>query len=92
MTVCGEKEDGENENDGWIKVKGRDKPKTFLIPKLKPTVINSFAILSQPNDPTIYYMSTTTTATNNDKTTPEDPKEHRQKRKMAQRRHIKLTL
>ena len=64
-------------------MKGRDKPKQLLIPKLKPIVNNSFAILSQPNDPTIYYMSTTTTVTNDDKTTPEDPKEHRRKRKMA---------
>ena len=50
-------EDGENKDDKWIIVAGRGKHKNLLTPKLKPTLHNAFAILSQPDDPTNYKMS-----------------------------------
>ena len=36
---------------------GKGKHKNLLKPKLKPTLHNAFAILSQPDDPTNYKMS-----------------------------------
>ena len=54
---AGTLEEGENEDDKWIMVTGRGKTKQLPKPKLKPTVHNAFAILSQPEDPTSYNMS-----------------------------------
>ena len=85
--------EGENEDDKWITVQDRGKTKNLLEPKRKPTVVNSFDILSQPDDPTIYYMSGPATQLVDDKTIMTvDPKEYRTKRKIARRRHLKLTL
>ena len=51
------------------------------------------AILSQPNDPTVYYMSESISLHDDDKTImPTDRKEHRLKRRAARRQHLKLTL
>ena len=86
-------EEGENEDDKWITVTGRGKTKKLLKPKLKPTLHNAFAILSQPNDPTNYNMSRPILTIDDDKTIlPPDPREHRRQRKIARRQHIKQTL
>ncbi len=53
----GTSEEGENEDDKWITVTGKSKHKKLLKPKLKPTLHNAFAMLSQPDDPTNYKMS-----------------------------------
>ena len=67
--------------------------KTLLKPKLKPTLHNAFAILSQPNDPTGYNMSGPLLQTGNDKTViPPDPREHRRQCKIARQQRIKWTL
>jgi hypothetical protein len=67
-------EEGENEDDKWITVTGRGKPKKLLKPKLKPTLHNAFAILSQPDDLTSYNISRPTLQRNNDKAIlPPDP-------------------
>ena len=65
----------------------------MLKPKLKPTLHNVFAILSQPDDPTSYNMSGPLLQMDNDKTIlPPDPREHHRQRKIARRKHIKQTL
>jgi hypothetical protein len=61
-------EEGENEDDKWITVTGRGKTKKLLKPKLKPTLHNAFAILSQPDDPTSYNMSGPTLKMDDNKT------------------------
>ena len=61
-------EEGENEDDNWITVTGRDKAKKILKPKLKPTLHNAFAILSQPDDPANYNMSKPPLQMDDDKT------------------------
>ena len=72
---------------------GRGITKKLLKPKLKPTLHNAFAILSQPDDPTNYKMSGPTLKMDDDKTIlPPDPREHRRQRKIARRQHIKQTL
>jgi hypothetical protein len=86
-------EDGENEDDKWITVTGKGKHKNLLKPKLKPTLHNVFAILSQPDDPTSYKMSGTTLNMDDDKTIlPPDPREHRRQRKIARRQHVTQML
>jgi hypothetical protein len=83
----------ENEDDKWITVTGSGKTKKLLMPKLKPTLHNAFAILSQPVDPTNYNMSGPPLQMDDDKTIiPPDPQEHRRQRKIARRQHIKQTL
>ena len=63
------------------------------MPKLRPKVHNAFAILSQPDDPTRYYMSGPPLQKDDDKTIiPPDPCEHRRQRKIARQQHIKQTL
>ena len=73
---------------------GRGKTKKLLKPKLKPTLHNAFAILSQPDDPTSYNMSGPPLKMDDDKTIlPPYPREHRRQRKISrQQRHIKQTL
>ena len=72
---------------------GKGKHKNLLKPKLKPTLHNAFAILSQPDDPTSYKMSGPTLKMDDDKTIlPPDPREHRRQRKITRRQHIKQTL
>ncbi len=61
-------EEGEIEDDKWITVPGKSKPKNLLKPKLKPTLHNAFAILSQPDDPTNYTMSRPKLTMDDDKT------------------------
>jgi len=75
-------------------VTGKGKHKNLPKPKLKPTLHNAFAILSQPDDPTTNYkMSGPTLKMDDDKTIlPPDPREHRRQRKIARRQHIKQTL
>jgi hypothetical protein len=74
-------------------VTGKGKHKNLLKPKLKPTLHNAFAILSQPDDPTSYKMSGPLLKMDDDKTIlPLDPREHRRQRKIARRQHIKQTL
>jgi hypothetical protein len=74
-------------------VTGRGKTKQLPKPKLKSTVHNAFAILSQPDDPTNYTMSGPKLTMDDDKTIlPPDPREHRRQRKIARRQHIKRTL
>jgi hypothetical protein len=74
-------------------VAGKGKHKNLLKPKLKPTLHNAFAILSQPDDPTTYKMSGPTLKLDDDKTIlPPDPRGHRRQRKIARRQHIKQTL
>jgi hypothetical protein len=74
-------------------VTGSGKHKHLLTPKLKPTLHNAFAILSQPDDPTNYTMSGPTLTMDDNKTIlPLDPREHRRQRKIARQRHIKRTL
>ncbi len=63
------------------------------MPKLKPTLHNAFAILSQPNDPTNYNMSGLPLQMDDNKTIiPPDPREHRRQRKIARQQHIKQML
>ena len=72
---------------------GRGKTKKLLKPKLKPTLHNAFAILSQPNDPTSYNKSGPSLQMDDDKTIlPPDPREHCRQCKIARRQHIKQTL
>ena len=72
---------------------GRGKTKKLLKPKLKPTLHNAFAILSQPDDPTNFNMSGPPLKMDDNKTIlPRDPREHRRQRKIAWRQHIKQTL
>jgi hypothetical protein len=86
-------EEGENKNAKWITVSGNGKTKNLLKPKLKPKLHNAFAILSQPNAPTIYNMSGPALQMDDDKTiTPPDPGEHRRQQKITRRQHIKHTL
>ncbi len=86
-------EEGENEDDKWITVTGRGKTKQLPKPKLKPTVHNAFAMLSQPDDPTSYNMSKPPRQMDDGKTTlPPDPREHHRQRKIARRQHIKQML
>ena len=86
-------EEGENKDDKWITVTGRGKTKNLLQTKLKPTLHNAFAILSQPNDPTSYNMSSPPLQMDNYTTiVPPNPREHRRQRKIARRQHIKQTL
>jgi hypothetical protein len=81
--------EGENKDDKWITVTGSGKTKKLLKLKLKPTLHNAFAILSQPNDPTNYNMSGPPLQTDNNKTIiPPDPREYRRQRKIAQQQHI----
>ena len=70
------------------------KRKNLLMPKLAPKLHNAFAILSQPDAPTIYKMvSKPELKMDDDKTIlPPDPREHRRQRKIARRQHIKQTL
>ena len=93
MMVRGDVEEGENEDDKWITVTGRGKTKKLLKPKLKPTLHNAFAILSQPDDPTSYNKSGPPLQMDDDKTIlPPDPREHCRQCKIARRQHIKQTL
>jgi hypothetical protein len=86
-------EEGENEDDKWITVTGKGKTKNLLKPKLKPKLHNAFAILSQPDAPTIYNMSSPVLQMDNNKTIiPPDPREHRRQCRIAWRQHIKQTL
>jgi hypothetical protein len=63
------------------------------MPKLAPKLHNAFAILSQPDAPTIYNMSGPELKMDDDTTIlPPDPREHRRQRKIARRQHIKQTL
>ncbi len=72
---------------------GRCKSKKLLKPKLKPTLHNAFAILSEPDNPTRYNMSGPPPQMDDDKTIiPPDPREHRRQRKIAQGQHLKQTL
>ncbi len=90
---AGTSEEGENEDDKWITVTGKSKHKNLLKPKLKPTLHNAFAILSQLDDPTSYKMSGPTLKMDDDKTIlPPDPREHRRQQKIARRQHIKQTV
>jgi len=75
-------------------VTGNGKHKHLLKPKLKPTLHNAYAILSQPDDPTNYNMlSKPPLKMDDDKTIlPPDPREHHRQRKIARRQHIKRTL
>jgi hypothetical protein len=85
--------EGENEDDKWITVTGSGKTKKLLMPKLKPTLHNAFAILSQPDDPANYNMSGPPLQMDDNKTIiPPDPQEHHRQRKIARRQHIKQTL
>jgi hypothetical protein len=75
-------------NSEWITVTGRGKTKTLLKPKLKPTLHNAFAILSQPDDPTSNNMSGSPLQMDDDKTIlPQDPREHHRQRKIAWQQH-----
>ena len=86
-------EEQENKDDKWITVTGRSNTNKLLKPKLKPTLHNAFAILSQPNDPTGYNMSGPLPKIDDDKTViPPDPREHRRQCKIARRQHITRTL
>ena len=63
------------------------------MPKVAPKLHNAFAILSQPNAPTIYNMSGPKLHMDDVKTIiPHDPIEHHRQRKIARRQHIKQTL
>jgi hypothetical protein len=74
-------------------VTGKSKPKNLLKPKLKPTLHNAFAILSQLDDPTNYTMSGPRLTMDDDTTIlPPDPQDHRRQRKIARHQHIKQTL
>ncbi len=90
---CTKKKEGENKDDKWITVTGSGKTKKLLKPKLKPTLHNAFAILSQPDNPTSYNMSGPPLQTDDDKTIiPSDPREHCRQCKIARQQHIKQTL
>jgi hypothetical protein len=85
--------EGKNEDDKWITVTGSGKTKKLLTPKLKPTLHNAFAILSQPDDPTNYNMSGPPLQMDDNRTIiPPDPREHHRQRKIARRQHIKQML
>jgi hypothetical protein len=85
--------EGENKDDKWITVTGKGKTKKLLKPKLEPKLHKAFAILSQPNAPTIYYMSGPALQMDDNKTIiPPDPREHRRQQKIARQQHIKQTL
>jgi hypothetical protein len=85
--------EGENKDDKWNTVTGSGKTKKLLKPKLKPTLHNIFAILSQPDNPTSYNMSSPPLQLDNNKTIiPPDPREHRRQLKIAWQQHIKQTL
>ncbi len=72
---------------------GKGNTKKLLKPKLKPTLYNAFAILSQPDNPTRYNMSGPPLQMVDNKTIiPPDPREHRRQRKIARQQHIKQTL
>jgi hypothetical protein len=74
-------------------VTGRGKTKKLLMPKLRPKVHNAFAILSQTDNPTCYYMSGPPLQKADDKTSiPPDPHEHCRQCKIARQQHIKQTL
>jgi hypothetical protein len=74
-------------------VTGNGKTKKLLKPKLEPKLHNAFAILSQPNAPTIYNMSSLALQMDDDKTIiPPDPREHHRQQKIARQQHIKQTL
>jgi hypothetical protein len=74
-------------------VTGSGKTKKLLNPKLKPTLHNAFAILSQPDNPTSYNMSGPPLQMDDNKTIiPSDPREYRRQRKIARRQHIKQML
>jgi hypothetical protein len=74
-------------------VTGNGKIKNLLKPKLEPKLHNAFAILSQPNAPTIYNMSGPALQMDDDKTIiPPDPREHRRQQKIAWQQHIKQML
>jgi hypothetical protein len=76
-------EEGENKNDKWITVTGNGKTKNLLKPKLEPKLHNAFAILSQPNTPTIDNMSGPALQMDDDKTIiPPDSREHRRQKKL----------
>ncbi len=80
-------------NDKWITVTGNGKTKNLLKPNLEPKLHNAFAMLSQPNAPTIYNMSGPALQMDNYKTIiPPDPREHHRQQKIARRQHIKQTL
>jgi hypothetical protein len=86
-------EEGENKDDQWITVTGKGKIKKLLKPKLEPKLHNAYAILSQPDAPTIYNMSGPALQMNDDKTIiPPDPWEHRRQRKISRQQHIKQML
>jgi hypothetical protein len=90
---AGMPEEGENENAKWITVTGNGKTKKLLKPKLEPKLHNAFAILSQPNAPTIYNMSGPALQMDNNKTIiPPNPREHRRQQKIARGQHIKQML
>ncbi len=67
-------EEGENEDAKWIAVTDKGKHNNLLKPKLKPTLHNAFAILSQPDDPTSDKMSGPTLKMDDDK--PSYPQTH----------------
>jgi hypothetical protein len=74
-------------------VTGSGKTKKLLSPKLKPTLHNAFAILSQPDDPTNYDMSGPPLQMDNNKTIIlHNPQEHCRQRKIARQQHIKQML
>jgi hypothetical protein len=74
-------------------VTGKGKPKNLLKPKLESKLHNAFAILSQPNAPTIYNMSGPALQMDDDKTIiPPDPQEHHRQQKIARQQHVKQTL
>jgi hypothetical protein len=74
-------------------VTGKGKTKNLLKPKLKPKLHDIFAILSQPDAPTIYNMSSPALQMDDDKTIiPPDPREHCRQRKIPWQQHIKQTL
>jgi hypothetical protein len=78
------KKEGENEDDKWITVTGRGKINKLTMPKHAPKLHNAFAILSQPDAPTIYNMSRPELKMDDDKTIlPPDPREHRRQRKIT---------
>ena len=72
---------------------GHSNTKKLLKPKLKPTLHNAFAILSQPDNPTNYNMSGSLLKMDDDKTgIPPDSHKHRRQCKIARRQHITWTL
>jgi hypothetical protein len=68
-------ENGETDNEKWIRVTGNGKTKTLINPKPNPEVHNAFAILSQPNAPTHYNTLRLTQQINNKK--PSYPQAHK---------------